>query len=72
MTEGIWDILLPSPKNTILQCPTGSASTTFGSAWVEPMDIERASVCRSLALAKVKALKEPEQYWGPTLDPRLL
>jgi hypothetical protein len=34
---------------------------TLGSAGVEPMEVKRASVCKVLAVAKVKALKKPEQ-----------
>jgi hypothetical protein len=32
----------------------------FGSAWIEPVDSKRVSVCRVLSLNKVKACKEPE------------
>jgi hypothetical protein len=34
---------------------------TFGSAWAKLMDIKRDSIWTVLALAKVKALKEPQQ-----------
>jgi hypothetical protein len=42
----------------------------FGSAWVEPMDIQRASIWRGLTLAKVEALKDPERQRGLTMDPQ--
>jgi hypothetical protein len=40
---------------------------TFDSVWTEPMATERASVCRVSSVAKVGALKEPEQQWGTEL-----
>jgi hypothetical protein len=33
------------------------------------MEIKRASIWGVFLLAKVKALKEPTQYWGPKLNP---
>jgi hypothetical protein len=42
---------------------------TSGSAWVNPMDIKRASIWEVLALAKVEVVKELQQHWGRTMDP---
>lgn len=46
----------------------GHRLVALGSALVELMDIKRPSIWRDLALAKVVALKEREQHWGPTID----
>jgi hypothetical protein len=42
----------------------GHGSLTYGSAWVEPMEMKRTSVSRVLALAKVEPLEASEQHWG--------
>lgn len=41
---------------------------TFGSAWVQSVNIKWASVWSILVLAKVKAVKESKQYLGPIVD----
>jgi hypothetical protein len=45
----------------------GHRSMTFGSAWVEPIVIKRASVWRVWALAKIEALNDHELHWGKNL-----
>jgi hypothetical protein len=40
----------------------GYGSITFDSAWVELMNINRASIWRVLVLATVKILKNPGQH----------
>lgn len=45
-----------SPKEdciTSVRKFAGHGSMVFESAWAQPMDIERASVCRALAMAKI-------------------
>jgi hypothetical protein len=52
------------PKKTcIMSVPNlvGHGFVTFGSAWAKLMDIKRNSIWTVLVLAKVKALKEPQQ-----------
>jgi hypothetical protein len=46
----------------------GHGCLTFGFSWVGPMDIDRPSVWRVLALDKIRALKEPMQKWERTVD----
>jgi hypothetical protein len=40
----------------------------YSSAWIQLMDIKRAPVWRILVLAKVKALKHPDQHWGCPIE----
>jgi hypothetical protein len=52
---------LSNPKeDDIMSLPIliGYGSMTFGSTWIEPMDIKRALFWKVLALAKVEAVKE--------------
>jgi hypothetical protein len=41
---------------------------TFGSAWVEPMDIKSLNL-KGSAVGQAEALKEPKQHWEHTVDP---
>jgi hypothetical protein len=40
----------------------GYGSITIDSAWVELMDINRASIWRVLVLATIRTLKDPGQH----------
>jgi hypothetical protein len=57
--EDVWNILLPA--NHVSAQLGFTRSMTYGSAWVKPMDIKRASIWEVLALAEVEAAKEPQQ-----------
>jgi hypothetical protein len=67
MREGVWDMPLPAVQEKVardnaLLVPDGSL--TFGSVWVEAMDIKMASIWRILAVGKVEALKEQSNTGG--------
>jgi hypothetical protein len=51
------DDIMPVP-NLAMHGPV-----TFGSAYVQPINIKGALTCMALAVAKVKVLKGPEQHW---------
>jgi hypothetical protein len=71
MTEASRDALLPAAQEDIISLPnlTGHRLNIFVAAWLELMDIKRASIWKALALAKVEVLKEPKQLWDHTVDP---